>query len=100
MQPADVCAGLTPRAMLNIGRDRIAARLDFPNQRSHFRGKSGNDARKRAPAVSLRPYDPDDEDAAIALWLRTWQAAYPAIDFAATARLVARTLAQRAVTDG
>jgi putative acetyltransferase len=31
----------------------------------------------------LRPYNPDDEEAAIALWLRTWQAAYPAIDFAA-----------------
>jgi putative acetyltransferase len=31
----------------------------------------------------LRPYNPDDEEAAIALWLRTWQTAYPAIDFAA-----------------
>ena len=31
----------------------------------------------------LRPYRPDDEDAAIALWRRTWQQAYPAIDFAA-----------------
>ena len=31
--------------------------------------------------VSLRPYRVDDEDAAIALWLRTWQAAYPDIDF-------------------
>jgi putative acetyltransferase len=30
----------------------------------------------------LRPYDPRDEDAAIALWLRTWQTAYPEIDFA------------------
>jgi putative acetyltransferase len=29
----------------------------------------------------LRRYAPDDEDAAIALWLRTWQAAYPQIDF-------------------
>jgi putative acetyltransferase len=34
-------------------------------------------------AVSLRPYDPHDEDAAIALWLRAWQAAYPQLDFAA-----------------
>ena len=34
-------------------------------------------------AVALRPYDPHDEDAAIALWLRTWQAAYPELDFAA-----------------
>ena len=31
----------------------------------------------------LRPYDPRDEDAAVALWLRTWQAAYPELDFAA-----------------
>jgi putative acetyltransferase len=31
----------------------------------------------------LRPYRPDDEDAAIALWQRTWQQAYPSIDFAA-----------------
>ena len=33
----------------------------------------------------LRRYEPRDEDAAIALWLRSWQAAYPQIDF--TARL-------------
>ena len=31
----------------------------------------------------LRPYRPDDEDAAITLWQQTWQQAYPAIDFAA-----------------
>jgi putative acetyltransferase len=31
----------------------------------------------------LRPYHPTDEDAAIALWLETWQQAYPAIDFTA-----------------
>jgi putative acetyltransferase len=31
----------------------------------------------------LRPYRGEDEDAAIALWLETWQQAYPAIDFAA-----------------
>jgi len=31
----------------------------------------------------LRPYQPSDEDAAIALWQDTWQQAYPAIDFAA-----------------
>ena len=30
---------------------------------------------------TLRPYAPADEDAAIDLWLRTWQLAYPAIDF-------------------
>ncbi|NVN88232.1 MAG: GNAT family N-acetyltransferase [Rhodopseudomonas sp.] len=31
----------------------------------------------------LRPYRSDDEQAAIALWQRTWQVAYPEIDFAA-----------------
>ncbi len=34
-------------------------------------------------SFTLRPYRPSDEDAAIALWLKTWQHAYPAIDFAA-----------------
>jgi putative acetyltransferase len=34
-------------------------------------------------SFSLRNYTPRDEDAAIALWLRTWQTAYPQIDFAA-----------------
>ena len=33
--------------------------------------------------VALRDYRPQDEEAAIALWQRTWQLAYPAIDFAA-----------------
>ena len=32
---------------------------------------------------TLRRYQPRDEVAAIALWLRTWQSAYPHIDFAA-----------------
>ena len=32
--------------------------------------------------ASLRPYVDHDEEAAIALWLRTWQAAYPDLDFA------------------
>ncbi len=31
----------------------------------------------------LRPYQSSDEDAAIALWLNTWQQAYPSIDFSA-----------------
>jgi putative acetyltransferase len=35
------------------------------------------------PTFTLRPYRPDDEDALIALWLTTWQQAYPSIDFAA-----------------
>src|SRR5580693_5070527 len=34
-------------------------------------------------AFHLRPYRAEDEDAAIALWLATWQRAYPEIDFAA-----------------
>jgi putative acetyltransferase len=37
------------------------------------------------PSFTLRPYAPTDEDAAIELWRRTWQQAYPQIDF--TARL-------------
>jgi putative acetyltransferase len=32
--------------------------------------------------VALRAYAASDEDAAIALWRRSWQAAYPALDFA------------------
>ncbi len=34
------------------------------------------------PGIWLRAYRADDEDASVALWLRTWQAAYPALDFA------------------
>lgn len=33
--------------------------------------------------LKLRAYREDDEDAVIALWHRTWQQAYPEIDFAA-----------------
>ena len=33
--------------------------------------------------LNLRPYTAADEDAAIELWRRSWQAAYPDIDFAA-----------------
>lgn len=32
--------------------------------------------------MRLRPYRATDEDALIALWQRTWQYAYPSIDFA------------------
>jgi putative acetyltransferase len=35
------------------------------------------------PEFQLRPYRVEDEDATIALWLETWQQAYPSIDFAA-----------------
>jgi putative acetyltransferase len=31
----------------------------------------------------LRPYRAEDEDAAITLWQKTWQQAYPSIDFSA-----------------
>ena len=34
-------------------------------------------------ALALRPYREADEDAAIELWRRTWQQAYPSIDFTA-----------------
>jgi putative acetyltransferase len=34
-----------------------------------------------APALKLRAYRASDEDAAIELWQRTWQTAYPHIDF-------------------
>jgi putative acetyltransferase len=34
-------------------------------------------------SFTLRPYAAADEDAAIELWRRTWQQAYPHIDFAA-----------------
>ena len=36
-----------------------------------------------ASAATLRPYTPADEPAAIELWRRTWQEAYPGIDFGA-----------------
>jgi len=35
------------------------------------------------PSITLRPYRAADEDTAIELWQRTWQLAYPSIDFAA-----------------
>jgi putative acetyltransferase len=35
-----------------------------------------------AVTFQLRSYRAEDEDAAIALWQRTWQQAYPGIDFA------------------
>jgi putative acetyltransferase len=36
-----------------------------------------------AQHLRLRPYAASDEDATIELWRRSWQVAYPAIDFAA-----------------
>src|ERR1700755_1013626 len=41
---------------------------------------------RRSPPMTtfhLRPYRAEDEAAAIDLWHRTWQEAYPQIDFAA-----------------
>jgi putative acetyltransferase len=35
------------------------------------------------PSLTLRPYVHADEEAAIELWRRTWQQAYPQINFAA-----------------
>ena len=35
------------------------------------------------PSFHLRPYRDTDEDAVIELWFRTWQQAYPSIDFSA-----------------
>ncbi len=46
--------------------------------------KSGHDGLAfMSTPYELRPYRTEDEDAAIALWQRTWQQAYPSIDFAA-----------------
>jgi putative acetyltransferase len=48
------------------------------------RVKPGHDRCAQMTATfHLRPYRATDEDAAIALWLETWQQAYPSIDFAA-----------------
>lgn len=47
------------------------------------RDKPGHDGDSLTqPPFIFRPYTPADEDAAIALWLRTWTEAYPDIDFA------------------
>ena len=46
--------------------------------------KSGHDdVAFMSASFHLRPYRTEDEDAAIALWQRTWQQTYPSIDFAA-----------------
>jgi putative acetyltransferase len=50
--------------------------------KTRFALKRGHDESMSLP-FQLRPYRAEDEDAAIALWLETWQQAYPAIDFAA-----------------
>ena len=48
------------------------------------RDKPGHDGVvSMTQSYTLRPYRAEDEDATIELWLRTWQLAYPSIDFAA-----------------
>jgi len=47
------------------------------------RDKPGHDGRRLTSDFTLRPYRASDEEAAITLWLTSWQEAYPAIDFAA-----------------
>ncbi len=57
-----------------------------PDERSKIRDQTGGPAPARHVVHarhSLRRYEPRDENGAIELWLRTWQAAYPQIDFAA-----------------
>jgi putative acetyltransferase len=56
-------------------------RGDIRSSPPPFSASHGADA-----GYNLRLYDKNDEDAAIALWLRTWQTAYPQIDFAARLR--------------
>jgi putative acetyltransferase len=57
-----------------------------PDERSEIRNlpRRASPTRRAADVrYVLRRYAPQDEDAANALWLRTWQTAYPQIDFAA-----------------
>jgi putative acetyltransferase len=59
-----------------------------PDDRGESRDLPRRRLRAPRPAharAELRRYRASDEDAAIELWLRTWRAAYPQIDF--TARL-------------
>src|SRR6202161_4972312 len=68
----------------------MATRNDFPSRHPSRRAqeRAPQDEVERwyrlvPPLFHLSPYRAGDEDAAIALWLATWQRAYPAIDFAA-----------------
>ena len=47
------------------------------------RHKAGHDGLVLTTAFTLRPYRAEDEEAAISLWHKTWQQAYPSINFAA-----------------
>ena len=42
-----------------------------------------DDSARMTASFQLRPYRENDADAAIGLWQRTWQLAYPSTDFAA-----------------
>ena len=71
------------------GRRRLR-RVPADRSRHHRRGlqpqpphRAEADGAVSEPALKLRPYAAADEDAAIELWRRTWQQAYPDIDFAA-----------------
>jgi putative acetyltransferase len=57
-----------------------AAILRDASLRDAPQDEAGNALLVSAP-FQLRPYRASDEDAAIALWLETWQRAYPEIDF-------------------
>ena len=46
-------------------------------------GKPVSTVPENAPGVALRRYVEADEAATVALWQRTWQLAYPQLDFAA-----------------
>ena len=48
---------------------------------SRTNGGRLSDQDMRETTAKLRPYSAADEDAAIALWRRTWQVAYPEINF-------------------
>src|SRR3954466_11830051 len=69
-------AGLVPEKKDVDARD-IGAKQSFVVSPAHDRFC------RRSARVVLRPYRAEDEDAAIALWQRTWQQAYPSIDFTA-----------------
>ena len=60
----------------------IHAFLATPTQDVDGRVKPGHDGHPLSFSFTLRLYRAGDEDAAIALWQRTWQQAYPQIDFA------------------
>jgi putative acetyltransferase len=51
-------------------------------------------ARERNEGVALRPMRPDDLSETLDLWVASWQAAYPAIDFQARRAWMADRLAE------